>query len=318
MSSSTSSLDTASNFSDIDSVSEQSFGNLGNAFQENADIDGIFKSQNVERKKFQQELMRSQKNTKKWTKTQVDTVAAIKEAEIEAKRYELDRLQAQYEADLANKEAEVDAEMREIQSECGDLRTEIQSLELELSEVKEQRKKNILQVRSEIAASIKNMEAREIDHDTQISQLKAVLDDLIAKHQNDIAAATDSFQADEQIITTEIQRVNESIERSRKEIFKCDDTQGRRMSEAASTIEMLKSEIAASHDRTITMRDEVEATQKKLMQLQQELYKAEEQSRILKEQIAYTEEQKKIMKNELNKLDRSLWSSRKTVLLQTE
>ena len=318
MSSSTSSLDTASNFSDIDSISDQSFGDFGRMGQDNADVEGIFKSQNVEIRKFQRELLKSQKNTKKWTKTQVDTVAAIKEAEIEAKRYELDRLQAQYEADLANKEAEYDAEMREIQSECGELRSEIQSLELELSEVKEQRKKSILQVRSEIAASIKNMEAREIDHDTQIAQLKAVLDDLVAKHQNDLAAAQEGYTADEQIINAEIQRLSESIERYRKDIFKCDDTQGRRMSEAASTIEMLKSEIAASHDRTITMRDEVEATQKKLMQLQQELYKAEEQSRILKEQIAYTEEQKKIMKNELNKLDRSLWNNRKTVLLHND
>ena len=318
MSSSTSSLDTASNFSDMDSISEQSFGDFNRTGHENADVQDIFKNQNVEARKFQRELLRSQKNTKKWTKTQVDTVAAIKEAEIEAKRYELDRLQAEYEADLANKEAEVDAEMRDIQTECGELRNEIQSLEFELSEVKEQRKRNILQVRSEIAASIKNMEAREIDHDTQINQLKAVLDDLIAKHQNDLVAVTEGYQSDEQIIATEIQRVSDSIERHRKEIFKCDDTQGRRMSEAASTIEMLKSEIAASHDRTIAMRDEVESTQKKLMQLQQELYKAEEQSRILKEQIAYTEEQKKIMKNELNKLDRSLWNSRKTVLLHNE
>ena len=297
------------------SLSDESVSDLNS---ELAEVVMIPKRQAEENKKFERELLNNDKASKKWVKTQVDTVAAIKDAELFAKHNELERIQAEFQTNLANKEAEVDAEMREIQSECGELRSEIQSLELELSEVKEQRKKSILQVRSEIAASIKNMEAREIDHDTQIAQLKAVLDDLVAKHQNDLAAAQEGYTADEQIINAEIQRLSESIERYRKDIFKCDDTQGRRMSEAASTIEMLKSEIAASHDRTITMRDEVEATQKKLMQLQQELYKAEEQSRILKEQIAYTEEQKKIMKNELNKLDRSLWNNRKTVLLHND
>ena len=316
--SSSSSLDTASGLSSLDSIQEPSFDDGMNDGSISPEIASIYKNQNREIQRFQKDVVRSSRNAKKWAKTQVDTVTAIKEAEIEQHRYNLERLQNEYEAALDVKEFQNDEEIREIQTECGELRVEIQNLEFELSEVKEQRKRNLLAVRSEIAAQIKNMEAKEIDHETQISQLKAVLDDLVIKHQNDLRAQYESDAADEEIVDTEIKRVTDSIDRYRQEIFKCDDIQSRRMAEAASTIEMLKSEISASQERTVGIRSEVESTQKNLMKLQQELYKADEQSRVLKEQIAYMDEQKKLMRNELSKLDRALWNNRKTVLLKND
>lgn len=308
----TSSYDTASNLS---VTLTNDFSGIING---NNSISNIFRNQNKEVRKFQKDLIRNQQNVKKWTKTQVDTFTVIREAELEARRYELERLQGEYEADLANKEAEIDAELREIQAECGELRVQIQSLEYELSEIKEQRKRDILTTRTEIAQSIKSMENREYEHNVQIAQLRSVMNDLVQKHQSDLNMQQEVGFGDDKIISNEINRLASALDKYKQEFYKNDDNYNKRMAEATSTIEMLKGEINSSQERTLQMRDEIEQEHKKLMKLQQELYRSEEQAKILKEQIIFADEQKKLMKNEVVKLDRSLWQTRKTVLLQMD
>lgn len=272
--------------------------------------------QEYDNQRYEKELMQSEKKAKRWTKTQVDTVAAIKDAELVAKRYELERLQTEFQIELATKEAEIDAEMREVDAECGELRVEVQRLEIELSEIKEQRKRNLLSVRSEIASSLREMEQKEIAHATQIRKLQEALAALTEKHKQDIENMNAETDNALDLIDIDIQRLSAAIERSRNDAFKSDEIQSHRMSEATSTIEMLRSEIAASHERAQGLREEAEQARSKLGQLEQDLFKAEERSHVLAEQLSYAEEQKRLMKNEIMKLDRSLWNTRKTTLLQ--
>ncbi|EAY19349.1 hypothetical protein TVAG_452630 [Trichomonas vaginalis G3] len=313
--SSSSSLDTASGFSEMDSATGDMIGGIDQERTDINDVEQLIKTQNAEAKRFQLGILKSQKNMKKWTKTQVDTVSAIREAEVEAKRYELERLQAEYEADLANKETEFESELRDIQTECGELRVKIQQLELELSEVKESRKRDLLTVRSQIESSLKEMEASSMSHDNQIVQLKAVLDDLRQKHQNDIDHALLESQSTEEITDSQISQIVDSINRLQRESRHSDESYGMKMNESQSTIEMLKGEISSSQDRTRLLCDEIQVAQQKLASLQQDLYKCEEQSRMLKEQIIFADEQKKIMKNELNKLDSALWNTKKSTIM---
>jgi predicted nucleic acid-binding Zn-ribbon protein len=187
-----------------------------------------------------------------------------------------------------------------------------------LSEVKEQRKRNLLAIRSEIASSLHEMEQKEVAHAAQIEKLQLALAQLSDKHKAEIGGIQDDAANADHLIDIEIQRVSEQIERYRKELYKADSTQSQRMSEASGTIEMLKSEISASNDRYQNMREEMEQTQGRLSQLEQDLLVAEERSQILTEQLAYSEEQKRLTKIEIGKLDRSLWNNRKTRLLRSE
>jgi chromosome segregation ATPase len=274
--------------------------------------------QESDAKRYQREVLQAEKKSKKWAKAQVSTVATIKEAELVARRFDIQRVQGEFAAELAAKEGEIDAEMRDIEAECGDLRLEIQTLELELSDVKEQRKRSLLAVRAEIAQSLNDMRQKEAGHAAQIQKLQSALAQLAEKHRRDIQEMQEEAANSDRLTDIDIQRTVESIERCRKEMYRCDEIQGQRMSEAQSTIEMLRPEIQASNERSQNMREEMEQTRGKLGQLQQELLKAEERSQVLVEQLQYSDEQKKLMKVEIGKLDRSLWNTRKAKLLQTE
>jgi chromosome segregation ATPase len=122
----------------------------------------------------------------------------------------------------------------------------------------------------------------------------------------------------ERLIGIEIQRAVDAIERCRRDAYECDGVQAQRMSEAQSTIEMLRAEVDASNQRSQNGREEADQTRRRLGQLQQELLKAEERWRVLTEQLLYCEEQKKLMKLEVGMADRSPWNTKKVKLLQTE
>ena len=316
---SSSSLDASSSMNtDQDPMLSETFDDISGSDPDIVEAKRLTKLQEMETKRYQRELMQTEKSSKKWTRHQVETVTAIKEAEIEAKRYELERIRNEFQTELLNKEAETDAEMREIEAECGELMAEIQQLEMELSEEKDQRKRNLLTVRSQIAAALKDMEQKEIEHAAQISKLTTALASLQDRHKEELMAIQNDGDNEVHLVDIEIQRVSEAIDRCRQDTYKADDIQGHRMSEASATIEMLRSEIAASYDRQKNMRDEAEQQRARLGQLRQELFKAEERSHVLNEQLQYQEEQKKLMKQEITKLDRSLWNCRKTTLLRND
>ena len=315
---SSSSFDTSSSISDPDPILSEGLDDISGSDPDIVEAKRLTRRQEIDTKKYQRTLLQTEKNSKKWTRNQVETVAAIKEAEIEAKRYELERIRNEFQTELANREAETDAEMREIEAECGELLVEIQQLEMELSEEKEQRKRKLLTVRSQIQAALNDMQQKEVAHAAQISKLKNALQQLQEKHRDEIKELQNDGANENHLIDIEIKRVTEAIERYRSDTYKADDIQSHRMSEAAATIEMLKSEISASIDRSKNMRDEAEQQRAKLVQLRQELFKAEERSQILSEQLTYQEDQKKLMKQEITKLDRSLWNTRKTTLLRND
>jgi chromosome segregation ATPase len=173
-------------------------------------------------------------------------------------------------------------------------------------------------VRAEIAQSLNDMTQKESARAANIEKLQTALAQLAEKHKRDIRAIQEEAANGERLIDIEIQRLVDAIERCRQEMFKCDEVQAQRMSEAQSTIEMLKAEIAASSERSQNISQEIQQTSGRLGQLQQELFKAEEKSKVLTERLLYCDEQKKLMKLEIGKLDRSLWNTKKAKLLQTE
>jgi predicted nuclease with TOPRIM domain len=181
--------------SETEPLPNATFGDISSNEPDIVETKHLTLRQEQDVRKYQREVMQSERTAKKWTQVQINTFAAIKDAELVAKRFELERIQAEFQNELANKEAEIDAEMREIESECGELRIEIQTLELELSEVKEQRKRDLLAVRAEIATSLRDMEEKEITHRTQIQKL----------------------------VKIEIQRVSKMIECTRNDMYKFDE-----------------------------------------------------------------------------------------------
>lgn len=315
---SSSSLEYSLNISDPSTSISLSDDDITNNNPNLVDIQMLTRKHLIESKRYQKELFQTEKRSKKWAKAQVDTVAAIKDAELIAKQYEFERQQEEFNQEMANKEVEMDAEMREIDAECGDLRIQIQQLEIQLSEVKDKRKRDLLAARKQIQDSLKEMEQKELAHSKQIQQLQAALAAVEEKHKRDISVIQDEASTADHLIEIEIQRSSQEIERYRYNLSKTDQIQGKRMTEASQTIEMLKNEITSSYERANALRDEFDNTQAKLVKLQQTLVKAEEQSQIYHEQLHDLEERKSMMRAELAKLDRDIWNTRKTILLRTD
>lgn len=315
---SSSSLEYSLNISDPSTSISLSDDDISNNNPNLVDIQMLTRKHSIESKRFQKELFQTEKRSKKWAKAQVDTVAAIKDAELIAKQYELERLQEEFNQEFANKEVEIDMEMREVDAECGDLRIQVQQLEIQLGEIKDRRKRDLLSARKQIQDSLKEMEQKELAHSKQIQQLQSALAAVEEKHKRDISIIQDEASTADHLIEIEIQRSSQEIERYRHNLSKTDQIQGRRMTEASQTIEMLKNEIASSYERTNALRDEFDSTQAKLVKLQQTLVKVEEQSQIYHEQLQDLEERKTMMRAELAKLDRDIWNNRKTQLLRTD
>ena len=297
------------------SLSDESVSDLNS---ELAEVVMIPKRQAEENKKFERELLNNDKASKKWAKTQVDTVAAIKDAELFAKHNELERIQAEFQTNLANKEAEIGDEMRQIEQECGDLRTQIQTLEIELAEVKERRKHNLISVRTELQSYIQQLNDKQIAHSKQIQKLNEALEAVRDKHQNDLIVIQNEADNDGKLIDIEIQRFNTTIEQYRREIHKTDNLQNRKMTDSQNVIEMLTNEIENSKNRLNNSKNEIIETQNKYSKMQQELSKTEEQIGAFEEQLRYEDQQKSQLKTEIDKLSRSLWNARRARLEKNE
>lgn len=314
---SSSSLSFSLNNSEPSSISLSS-DNISNIDPNLYEFQQLTRRQNMDSKRIQKELLHSDRKSKKWMKAQVETVAAIKAAELEAKQFELERSQAENNIDLANKDAEIDSKMRDIDSECGNLRLQIQQLEITLGEIKDSRKRDLLNVRSEIQAQLNDMRQKEIQHSKQIDQLQTALKLLVEKHENDLGLVQENANSSIQVVDLEIQRVQQEMQRCRKNLSKADQVHSKRVTEADQTIEMLKNEIASSYERVNSLSEEYDETQAKLVKLQQALIKADETSRMNHEQLQMAEQHKIQLQTEFSKIDRALWNNRKNLLLQTD
>jgi chromosome segregation ATPase len=162
------------------------------------------------------------------------------------------------------------------------------------------------------------MEQKEMAHAAQIQKLQAALAQITDKHRRDIGDLQAEAANGDKLIEIEIERVSELVERARGDMYKLDEVQSHRMSDALATVEMLRGEISSSSERSQSLREETEQMRANLAQLQQDLFKAEERSQVLSEQVASSQEQKRLMRIEIGKLDRSIWNNRKTKLLRTE
>jgi hypothetical protein len=83
-------------------------------------------------------VIQSERSSAGWAKSEGNPAVAIEEAELLAPRFDLQCLDAEFAAG----EGDVDAEIREIEMECGEFGVEVQRLEFQLSDVKEQRKQS--------------------------------------------------------------------------------------------------------------------------------------------------------------------------------
>lgn len=311
----TSSFNVSEDISVSQSISSEEMSNMD---PELLEVRQITMRQKQDFKKLERELLQTEKISKKWARTQVDTVAAIKDAELTTKQYEFERDNEEHLAAFAAKEAEVDNEIRQIDAECNELKSQIHSLEIELGEVKDKRKHDLNTVRSDNQKLLRNLEQKKIGHENQIEQLKNALQAVTEKHRRDIEIINDEAATSDQLIEIDTQRVSAEIERIRRYLSKTDQIHNRRMAEANQAIEMLKNEIEASKARSHQMMDESENTKTQISQMHNDLFKAEEQSDILTAQLQDAEAQKAEMRDELNKLNRAMWNERRAKLLRAD
>ena len=269
-----------------------------------------------ETKRFEKEILQGEKYSKKWAKTQVETLAAIKEAELTTKQYDLERAHEEFQTDLANKEAEFDSKIREIDAVCNELRTQVHQFEIELGEVKDRRKHDLMQVRVELESSLREMEQKKIAHSNQIGQLQDAYNALVEKHKKDISIQNEESETNNQLIEMDLQRVTAEIERVRRVLAKTDQIQTKRISESTQAIEMLNREIDGCKNRTAQILENTENVKNQYSQMQANLMKQEEHAQIFSAQLEEAEREKAEMRTEFNKLNRSLWNERRARLIR--
>ena len=308
--------ETSDSFQDGLTQSTQSISNFSDDDPDIQETKRLTQIQINQTQRYNKELKQARKSAQRLAKTHIEAHTLVKEAELEEKKYELEKMRAEREAEIASRQEEADEEIRALHDSCGQLQNEIADLERELSEVKEERKHNLLFVRSQIEKSLKDLEKRQLDHAQQVNQLKFSLSSLIQKHQQEYEAIQTEADTQLQVYDTEIANLNDSIERVRNELIGRDEIQNQRMNELLTAIESLKAENLAAVEQSNNTDEEINQIRIRYTQLQQELYKCEEESQILTEQLLYGEEQKKILKKEVSKLEKSLWNIRKTKFLQ--
>lgn len=275
-------------------------------------LEKLTKDQIRTEKQIEEDIQKMERISSKWVRTKLDAIYAIKRAEIEAKQYELERLADEFEADLANKEAEYDDLMRMLQRECAELQQHVHSLESELSGVKEERKRELLDARTEIVDSIRELENAERKHNQEIERLEGVLKHVKKTYKQNLTTQVQVDAEEEKVLDLHIERLTTDVHFYQTQLNKMNFEHNVQYDEVEASVQMLTTEIEQSKTRYSMISNQLFEAEAKFEELKKELLKAEEESTIVRQQIGEIMDQKARIKSTMGRIDNSLWMQQKS------
>lgn len=245
-----------------------------------------------------------------WPETHANTYQFLRDAELDAKRYQLERYANEMEKSVLDRELELQAEIREVNSEISELRLEIADQEMELNHIKELRNSEILRIRQHLVEQCRNYEQILSNTEATKSQLITAIEAQRDAHENDKLEMQHTCSDEVDSLDDIIAQLNQQIDDVRKEMFEIQQKNDSDLNDTTMTIDMLSNEMRNIGADGDSVDEEFIQLNKELAGLRRELIIAEETSDSLRRQIDDGARLRAQMRSLLDKGKKQLWETR--------
>lgn len=244
---------------------------------------------------------------KKWPETFRNSVQLVRDAQIDIKHFRLERNGNEMEAELVDREIELQAEIRDITSETTDLRLQVSNLETELSQIQEQRTHDIISIRTSLANQLKVYQSEMTDFERTIQLLQDAIEAQRENHERNKDMLNTNKSSGESALDTEIEMLKAEIERTRKSSISLASKSSSDMTDAETTISLLNSEIESAQTEYEKISNKRQEFQRNLSILKRELIVEEEEAAALHNQVVKNSQLRAKMKGAIERVRLHIW-----------
>lgn len=253
-----------------------------------------------------------------WMNTKIESLVAVREAEIESKRFELHNEREDIDATLTIKDVQIQKQVRGITTECGKLRLEVGWMERDLSEVKENARRQMLEIRTILQAKKLKLENNYHEGQKKLMNYKNELDKQRDKQAMEMIDAKSNVEGKTKTLDQEIAGLNAEIDEIRKKLDFDGDKFEEKTEEAKKTEFMLQKEIRLIQQRVPEIEHSMQAQQEELEKLQKKLNDYEAYSDKVRQKILIATEKRAKLREKLNQTDKENWTNRVQALINLE
>ena len=255
------------------------------------------------------ESSRSSNFATRWPETHANTYQFIRDAELDTKKFQLERNANELESYVLDREIELQAEIRDVNTEIGDLRLEIAQHERSLSEIKEARTNAILRIRQDLMNQCRHHEQTLSDSRNAIDQLTGAIEAQRSAHERDLIALKEDCDDEGARLDRIIADLSAQVSDVRQKIRAVQQKSENDANDARMTIDMLMSELRTIDEEGAGILSQFEKLSGDVTELRRELIIAEETSAGIRGQIQTHTKLRSQMKDALGRGKRQMWET---------
>ena len=244
-----------------------------------------------------------------WPETHAFTYQFLRDAELDRKKYQLERQANELQGSILDREIELQGEIREVNSEIGELRLQISEHELTLSEMKERKMSELLRIREQMVAQCQEHQAALNEGIPMIEKLTHAIEVQRIAHEREIDAVQSENVVENQRLDSIISQLNAEIAEVRRKMGEAQQKGGRGQNDMDITMDMLANEIRAVQVDSDQLTRQFEKVSDNLIDLKREMIIAEETSFCLRTLLQNHNKYRYQMKAVLNRGSQQIWEA---------
>lgn len=244
-----------------------------------------------------------------WPETHANTVRFMKDAELDMKKFQLERHANELEGTILDREIELQSEIREINSIISSLQLSVAEQEQALSQTKESRNGEILRIRSDLVNRLREQERVMLDSEPTITQLVEAIDAQREGQQHEQAVAQNEFEDEMAALDAQIASITAEMDKARQRMFDIQQKSEADTSDTRATMEMLENEIASVGQDCGAVDAQFDRVNGDLTLLRRQLIIAEEESDALRTRLAAQDAVRARMRVVLGRGRNQLWET---------
>lgn len=244
---------------------------------------------------------------KKWPDTFRNSIQLVRDAQIDIKHYRLERNGNEMEAELVDREIELQSEIRDITSETTDLRLEVSSLEAELSRIQEQRTADIISIRNSLASQLQKLQSELVEYDQTTQLLQDAIEAQRSNYERNRDIVSFNKSNNESALDAEIEMLKMEIEKTRKSTINIAQKNSSDLMDTETTIGLLNNEIESAQTEYEKISHQRQELQLNLGILKRELIYVEEEAAAMHRQVVQSSQMRAKMKGVIDRCRLRIW-----------
>lgn len=247
--------------------------------------------------------------SKSWPSTLYTTSKVIKDATIDIKKFQLERDEAEMQAENMEREFTLQNEIREITSEITRLRTDANNYEIELNNIKDQQTTEIIQLEKETQTKLLKFKSILSKDESLIEQLESAIEAQRANHERNKEMINSQIDGTVVALDEQIKQLTSETNKIRTRSITAAHKAELNASDANLLIDTIKTEINSIYNEINTITQDHQDLSVNLSSLKRELIIYEEMGESLRTQIDQCSQSRSRIKGIFDRARMSQWMS---------